>query len=68
MSRRILVADDDREIVRLVRACLERAGLTVSVTYDGQEALFVARQSKPDLIIPDLTMPKIDGWDVHCVL
>lgn len=68
MAKRILVADDDREIVRLVRSYLEKAGFTVSVAYDGQEALFIARESKPDLVILDLMMPRIDGLDVHRAL
>ena len=61
---RILVVDDDHEIVRLVRAYLEKANYSVLTAYDGIEALRLARQSDPDLIILDLMLPGMDGIDV----
>jgi DNA-binding response OmpR family regulator len=63
MSKTILVVDDEAEIVRFVRAYLEDAGYRVVVASEGQEALFVARHEKPDLVILDLMMPGMDGWD-----
>jgi DNA-binding response OmpR family regulator len=63
MSKTILVVDDEPEIVRFVRAYLEDAGYRVVIAGDGQEALFVARHEKPDLVILDLMMPGMDGWD-----
>ena len=63
MSKTILVVDDELEIVRFVRAYLEDAGYRVVVASEGQEALFVARHEKPDLVILDLMMPGMDGWD-----
>jgi DNA-binding response OmpR family regulator len=63
MSKTILVVDDEPEIVRFVRAYLEDAGYRVVTASEGQEALFVARHEKPDLVILDLMMPGMDGWD-----
>jgi len=64
MAERILVVDDDRAIVRLVRAYLEQAGYQVLVAYDGDEALYRLRSERPDLLVLDLMMPKRDGWEV----
>jgi DNA-binding response OmpR family regulator len=60
----ILVVDDDRKTVDLVRLYLERAGYTVQVAYDGRQALQVAREHPPDLVILDLMLPLVDGLDV----
>jgi len=61
---RILVVDDDRDIVRLVRSYLEKAGYQVLMAYDGESALRVLRTEKPQLLILDLMLPDRDGWDV----
>jgi len=61
---RILVVDDDRDIVRLVRSYLEKAGFQVLTAYDGESALRVLRSEKPQLVILDLMLPDRDGWDV----
>jgi DNA-binding response OmpR family regulator len=63
MVQTILVVDDEPEIVKLVRAYLERAGYRVVTAQDGSEALWVTRREKPDLIVLDLTMPEMDGLD-----
>ncbi len=60
----ILVVDDDKEIVRLVRSYLEKAGYEVFVAYDGETALHTLRREKPDLLILDLMLPDRDGWDI----
>lgn len=62
MSQTILVVDDEVRIVSLVKAYLTQAGFRVVTANDGRQALFVARQEKPDLIILDLMMPKMDGY------
>jgi two-component system alkaline phosphatase synthesis response regulator PhoP len=64
MSQRILVVDDDREIVRVVRAYLEQAGYTVLTAYNGETALHVIRSDRPDLVVLDLMLPDRDGWDI----
>ena len=64
MADRILVADDDREIVRTVRAYLEDSGFVVSAAHDGSSALTSFRNEKPDLIVLDVMMPELDGLEV----
>ncbi|MGC9520680.1 MAG: response regulator transcription factor [Anaerolineae bacterium] len=63
MAERILVVDDEVQIVRVVRGYLEQAGYQVATASNGQEALFIARERKPALIILDLQMPKMDGLE-----
>ncbi len=65
---KVLVVDDDRHIVDLVRLYLERDGYQVLVAYDGLEALKLARQRRPDLIVLDLLLPEVDGLDVCRIL
>jgi len=67
-SQRILVVDDDKEIVRLVRAYLEQAGFTVYVAYDGETALHMVRREHPSLVILDLMLPDRDGWDITRIM
>ncbi len=61
---RILVVDDDPQIVRLVRAYLDQNGFETLLAYDGQEALSLIRSQKPDLVVLDLMLPEMDGWEV----
>ena len=64
MPERILVADDDREIVRTVRAYLEESGYEVTSAHDGKTALDSFRNEKPDLVVLDIMMPEMNGLDV----
>ena len=64
MTQRILVVDDDKQIVRLVQSYLERAGFLVLTAYDGETALHAIRRERPDLIILDLMLPNRDGWEI----
>ncbi|MGD2103735.1 MAG: response regulator transcription factor [Anaerolineae bacterium] len=63
MSQTILVVDDEPQIVRLVRSYLERDGYRVVIAYNGEEALYMARHEKPDLVVLDVLMPKMDGLE-----
>lgn len=63
-SQRVLVVDDDREVVRLMRAYLERAGYEVLAAYDGQTAVQILRREVPDLLLLDLMLPDQDGFDI----
>ena len=60
----MLIADDDPVIASMVETLLAREGFTVVHTPDGQEALRAAYERKPDLVILDVNMPKLDGWTV----
>jgi two-component system, OmpR family, alkaline phosphatase synthesis response regulator PhoP len=60
----ILVADDEKHIVQLVKLYLTNEGYRVETAADGQEALDKARRFRPDLVVLDLMMPRIDGWEV----
>jgi two-component system, OmpR family, alkaline phosphatase synthesis response regulator PhoP len=64
MNRKILVADDDKKTVELIKLYLERDGYRVQVAYDGREAIELARRKSPDLIVLDLMLPSVDGLDV----
>ena len=62
--KKILVVDDEKKIVDIVKAYLERDGYKVIVAYDGRLALHMARSESPDLIVLDLMLPEVSGWDV----
>src|SRR5512139_3546783 len=64
MAQRILVVDDDRQIIRLVQSYLQQSGFTVLTAYDGEEALHAIRREKPDLVVLDLMLPKRDGLEI----
>ncbi|MGI5835433.1 MAG: response regulator transcription factor [Chloroflexota bacterium] len=63
-KNRILVVDDEPGIVDIARANLEGHGYTVIGAYDGEEALEKIKEERPDLVILDILMPEMDGWDV----
>ena len=62
--RSILVVDDEKDLQRLVARVLEDAGFLVSLAGDGREALAKIGAQPPDLVVLDLMMPVMDGWEV----
>ena len=64
MSKKILVVDDEPDVVACIKLSLEVNGFEVITAYDGQEGLFKAKDHKPDLIILDVLMPKIYGHTI----
>ena len=60
----LLLVDDEPDLVQVVSMRLKAAGYEVSIAYDGQEALDQVRKSRPDLMILDLMLPKLDGYKV----
>jgi DNA-binding response OmpR family regulator len=63
MAKTIMVVDDEMRLVSVVEAYLEQEGFRVVKASNGREALFVAREEKPDLIILDVMMPEMDGYE-----
>ncbi len=63
-KKRILVVDDEVDLVETVRFSLELEGFEVLVAHNGEEALNQARKENPDLILLDLMLPKLDGYKV----
>ena len=63
-AKKILAADDEPHILRVVKDKLSNAGLTVLTAVNGEEALQTALREKPDLILLDVMMPKMNGFDV----
>lgn len=61
---KILVAEDDKDLNRYVATCLRNNSYDVVVAYDGEEALSKAEENKFDLILTDIMMPKMDGFDL----
>src|SRR5262249_12706395 len=61
-QERILIVDDDPWILRIVSALLEKKGYLVITASDGDDGLHRAEQLRPDLIISDVMMPRMDGW------
>ncbi|WP_129841598.1 response regulator transcription factor [Streptomyces sp. RFCAC02] len=68
MPARILIAEDDRKNADLVRRFLEREGHVTAVVHDGRAAIEEAERCRPDLLVLDLMLPRVDGLDVCRVL
>ena len=63
-GKKIMAVDDERHIVRLIQVNLEWAGYQVVTAFDGQDALRKVETEKPDVIVLDVMMPKMDGFEV----
>jgi len=68
MANHILMVDDSREFIIATRAFLEEEGYEVTEAHDGIQALAQVAQKMPDLIILDVMMPRLDGWETLTVL
>lgn len=65
MAKKILLVDDERDIVYILKAALEKKGYEVIEAYDGIEALEKTAAHKPDAILLDIMMPRLDGYSVN---
>lgn len=63
-DKKILIVDDEKPIVDILKFNLEKEGFVTTVAYDGEEAISMAIAVKPDLILLDLMLPKVDGFNV----
>lgn len=68
MGKNVLLADDDETVRTLLRIVLEKNGLTVTTAEDGREALDLIRRQRPDLILLDLKMPRLNGYQLFTEL
>ena len=64
MSQKIVVVEDDINIAELLRLYLEKDGFEVRIAHDGGEGLRLAESEKPDLVMLDIMLPVMDGWQV----
>lgn len=64
MAKKVLVVDDEKLIVKGIRFSLEQDGMEVDCAYDGEEALNLAKANKYDIILLDIMLPKMDGFEV----
>ena len=61
---KVLIVDDDINIAELIRLCLEREGFSTIVAHDGMEAVEKFKSEAPNLVLLDVMMPRVDGWQV----
>jgi DNA-binding response OmpR family regulator len=64
MAHRLLIVDDDKDIVEILSKKLSEAGYAISAAFDGEEALAKVKEDNPDIILLDLMMPKLNGFEV----
>lgn len=64
MATRLLIVDDEKEAVETLKSVLLKNGYEVSVAFDGEEALVKVKEDNPDVILLDLVMPKLSGYEV----
>lgn len=64
MAKKVLVVDDEKLIVKGIRFSLEQDGMEVDCAYDGEEALNMAKANEYDMILLDIMLPKMDGFEV----
>ena len=63
MAKRLLIVDDEKETVETLKSILLKNGYEISVAFDGEEALLKVKEDNPDVILLDLVMPKLNGYD-----
>lgn len=63
-SKKVLIVDDELDIVETLKFMLESEGITCITAYDGEEALNLAKSENPDLMILDVMLPKINGYKI----
>ncbi len=64
MSKKILIAEDEKNVILGVRTCLDAVGYQMEIVEDGEQAIDAVHREHPDLILLDLLMPNVDGFEV----
>jgi len=64
MAKKVLLVEDEKNVILGVRTCLDAVGYQVEVVEDGEEGLNAVKREHPDIILLDLLLPKIDGFEV----
>jgi two-component system response regulator VicR len=64
MNKKVLIVEDEKAIVDILVFNLERDGYAALIAYDGEEGLRLAKEENPDLILLDVMLPKMDGFEV----
>lgn len=68
MKKKVVIVDDDREIVELLSLALKPKGYKIITAFDGVEGVEQVQKQKPDLILLDVNLPRISGWQVQEIL
>ncbi len=64
MRKKVLIAEDEKEVVEFLKRILEKEGFGVITAFDGEEAKRKIVEENPDILILDIVMPKLDGWQL----
>ncbi len=64
MAKKVLIVDDEQDLVTLFSDVLESAGFVTEPAYDGSEVMALVKKDKPDLVLLDIKMPRVDGFEV----
>src|SRR5207248_2009442 len=64
MSTRVLLIEDAKDTISLISSILEEEDYSLTVAADGEEGLMAARAERPDLILLDMSLPRLSGWDL----
>lgn len=65
MPKRIMIVEDDPDMADIIKLVMEDAGYETTSIYSGRECLHRIKEVKPDLVLLDIMMPEMDGWEVH---
>ena len=64
-GKKILIVDDEPDLLAMLKLPFEAAGFHVETAVDGEDGMSKARQFSPDLVLLDIVMPGVDGWEIH---
>lgn len=65
MAKKVMIVDDDPDIVEIIKLVVQDAGFETFEVYGGRECLYKIKDIEPDLVLLDIMMPDLNGWEVH---